>query len=305
MRLVLAAAQAVGELGGGAAVVDIVSRAGVSRKTFYEIFADRDQCLLAAFDQALAAAAHEALPAWSMQASWVERIRGALAGILAFLDSEPTFGNLLLGDSTGVLLHRRSQVLLLLAGAVDEGRLLGKAPGGVTSLTAEGVVGAILTILQARRLADKHGPVSGLLGELMAIVVLPYLGPAAAARQRRRDTQRRHAHPAAVPVAPVAAPVANPFKDLGIRLTYRTVRVLSAVALLAEEGSSTSNTQIARDAGVADLGQMSKLLARLSRVGLLENTASAASKGEAYAWRLTERGQQVYRAIDGRQALDA
>ena len=34
-------------------VVDIIERAGVSRKTFYELFADKEECFLAAYDHAL------------------------------------------------------------------------------------------------------------------------------------------------------------------------------------------------------------------------------------------------------------
>ena len=33
-------------------VAQVISRARVSRKTFYDVFADREDCFLAAFDQA-------------------------------------------------------------------------------------------------------------------------------------------------------------------------------------------------------------------------------------------------------------
>lgn len=320
MRLILAAAQAVADLGAGdVAVVDIVARAGVSRKTFYELFADRDQCLLAAFEEALARVAREVLPVWGVEAEWASRVRGALAGILGFIDREPGLAELLLAsDSVGVLARRRLQVLSLLADAIDEGRALRRAPGNLTALTAEGLVGAVLAIVRARRLAGER--VGGLLGELMAIVVLPYRGPAAAARQQRLPVQRKHSPPAAAATTNTAAaakatvaesarvgavaPVANPFKDLGVRVTYRTVRVLAAIAELSETGVAPSNTQVASQSGVADLGQMSKLMARLGRAGLIENTAACVAGG-AYAWRLTERGLQVSRAIAGRQADDA
>jgi hypothetical protein len=43
-------------------------------------------------------------------------------------------------------------------------------------------------------------------------------------------------------------------------------------------------------AGIADQGQISKLLARLHSLGLLENTGGDHAKGEPNAWHLTARG---------------
>ena len=58
-----------------------------------------------------------------------------------------------------------------------------------------------------------------------------------------------------------------------------------------------TNAQIAAHAGVSDQGQISKLLARLARLGLVENTGEMGSKMLPNAWRLTLRGRQVERAI--------
>jgi chromosome segregation and condensation protein ScpB len=79
-----------------------------------------------------------------------------------------------------------------------------------------------------------------------------------------------------------------------MRLTYRTVRVLAAIA--AEPG--LSNSQISQRAGVTDQGQISKLLSRLARLQLIESAGhGGARKGASNAWRLTHRGEAVERAI--------
>ncbi|MGA9305249.1 MAG: hypothetical protein WBW31_07600, partial [Candidatus Sulfotelmatobacter sp.] len=57
-----------------------------------------------------------------------------------------------------------------------------------------------------------------------------------------------------------------------------------------------SNRQVGVDADVPDQGQISKLLARLERLGLVANVGASAA-GSANAWRLTERGRAVHRAI--------
>jgi AcrR family transcriptional regulator len=50
-RLLSAMAEVVGEKGyGPAAVADVIARAGVSRKTFYEHFDNKEECFLAAYD---------------------------------------------------------------------------------------------------------------------------------------------------------------------------------------------------------------------------------------------------------------
>jgi len=78
-----------------------------------------------------------------------------------------------------------------------------------------------------------------------------------------------------------------------MRLTYRTLRVLSVIA--AEPGAS--NRRVGEGAGIRDQGQISKLLGRLSKLGLIHNSGAGQPKGESNAWRLTARGQQVQRAL--------
>jgi DNA-binding IclR family transcriptional regulator len=78
-------------------------------------------------------------------------------------------------------------------------------------------------------------------------------------------------------------------KDIPMRLTYRTARVLNAVA----QHPGASNRLIGEHADIYDQGQVSKLLARLKRLGLLQNTGSGQAKGEPNAWRLTKLGERV------------
>jgi chromosome segregation and condensation protein ScpB len=79
-----------------------------------------------------------------------------------------------------------------------------------------------------------------------------------------------------------------------IRLTYRTTRVLAVIA--AQSG--LSNSEIAERGGIADQGQVSKLLGRLNRLGLIENTGEGQPGGATNAWRLTGVGRRLQRAIE-------
>jgi DNA-binding MarR family transcriptional regulator len=74
-----------------------------------------------------------------------------------------------------------------------------------------------------------------------------------------------------------------------MRLTYRTVRVLMAIA----QHPQASNRQIGETAGITDQGQISKLLARLERIGLATNTGIHPGKGAPNSWTLTEKGERI------------
>ena len=78
-----------------------------------------------------------------------------------------------------------------------------------------------------------------------------------------------------------------------MRLTYRTARVLEGV----REHPGGSNRQVADGAGITDPGQVSKLLRRLERLGLLENHGLGHSQGEPNAWKLTPLGGQVAKRL--------
>ena len=268
-------------------VAHIVGRAGVSRRTFYELFSDCEDCFLGAVEEGIGRASRYVLEGYDSSAPWDERIRMALTGLLSFLDAGRDTGQLLVvGWVAGGAraLERRRCVLAQMIAVIDEGRLETKARTDLPSLTAEGIVGGVLSVLHSRLLEHDADSLLELTGPLMGMIVLPYLGPAAA----RREVAR----PAPKPTG-VHRPERNPLGELEMRLTYRTVRVLMAIA--AHPGSS--NRVVADAAEVTDQGQMSKLLARLHDIGLISNTGGGATRGEPNAWTLTDKGWQVQGAI--------
>jgi AcrR family transcriptional regulator len=294
-------------------VADVVSRSGVSRRTFYEIFQDREDCFLAAFDDAIARIASEVIPAYEAAGRWREKIRAGLTALLQVLNGEPGMGRLVIVETLGAgpkALERRSRVLAQVITAVDEGRREAKRGDGPPPLTAEGVVGGVLAVLHGRllaclpvpfrvppamggpRMGEKNpGPLIAcprmgeLAGPLMGMIVLPYMGPAAARKELDRPVPEASARP-----RPVNS---DPLRDLEMRLTYRTVRVLMAIGT----HPGVSNRRVGDAAGITDQGQISKLLARLRRLGLIENKGAGAARGEPNAWTLTERGREVHGAI--------
>jgi AcrR family transcriptional regulator/DNA-binding MarR family transcriptional regulator len=283
--------------------------AGVSNKTFYDLFSDREDCFLAAFDRAIDELSMVVLPAWNGEKEWSARVRAGLGALLDMLDREPALRALVFVEALGAgsrVLERRAEVLQLLAGAIDQGRA-GAKGRELPSLTAEGLVGAVFGVIYARLLERSEEQLAGLVNALMATIVLPYRGHAVAARElerrgtrtfssgredpaglksRARLTEGRAAFSPAASLTSVRDAPSN----VNFRLTVRTQMVLTAVA--TRPGGS--NREVSDAAGVADQGQISKLLARLEGLGLLCNTGGE-TQGIPNAWHLTPRGEEIAR----------
>jgi len=326
-RLLSAFVEVVAEQGlENASVGRVCKRAGVSRRTFYEIFDDRDECLLEAFDAAIERLAEPVTAAFRAAGqtrvrstqSWRERIRAALIVLLEQLDAEPDLARMCVVETLKAgpaVATRRAAVLSVLVAAVEQGRGEARRGNEPPPLAGQGVVGGALSVVHVRLLDRRpmvDGPPTGqrrqtdapsangsspsadslrlvdLTGALMAMIVHPYLGSAAARRELERPAPK-------TPETSNGA-VKDPFKDLSIRFTYRTARVLATIA--ANNGAS--NRLVADTSGIADEGQTSRLLARLQRAELIENRGAGREKGEANAWTLTERGKAVHAALVGR-----
>jgi AcrR family transcriptional regulator len=295
-RLLAGAAAVIDEVGyERASVARITDRARVSRRTFYEMFASRERCMVALLDEAAERVRRELEAAGLNDAEWRERVRGGLWVILSFLDAEPVLARVCvvqaLHGGPGAL-ERREQLLAGLAAILDEGRGQGARGEECTLVTAEGLVGGAFGVVYARLRSGDRRPLTGLLDELMGMIALQYLGPRAARREQRRAAPApRPALPARWNVSPRTE--RDPLDEVNMRLTYRTARVLGCVA----RQPGASNRGVADGAGIADPGQISKLLGRLKRLGLIENDGGEHAQGEPNAWRLTALGKQITKRL--------
>ncbi len=295
-RLLAGAVAALEELSyASTTVTQITSRARVSRRTFYELFENRDECLAALLDDVVGMIERELAEAALEGLAWRERVRGGLAVILGFCDREPALARVCLVHSQqggpGRLV-RREEILARLAAAIDGARGESARAADCSPLTAEGLVGAAFGIVYARVARGERGALVDLVGELMGMIVLPYLGPAAARREQCRSgpglaATSGRGHSAFLPAR------RDPLGEVQMRLTYRTAQVLECIA--GEPG--ISNRVVAERAGVTDQGQISKLLARLERLGLAVNRGNGHARGEANAWTLTALGHEVAQRV--------
>jgi AcrR family transcriptional regulator/DNA-binding MarR family transcriptional regulator len=280
---------------GKVTVADVLARAGCSKASFRELFADREACLLGAFELGVERAQGRVVAAYEGESRWLDAIRAALASWLGFLEEEPALGRLCVIYALGggsELLRRRMKILRALSAALDRGGL--EAAAGKErppALIAEGVIGAVLAVVH-NRLLEEQEPLSELFGSLVSIVVLPYLGAAVARRELMRPPPRLRLGGG----GRADAVRADAERDPDTRLTYRTARVLSAI----NDYPGASNREVAERAGVVDQGQISKLLGRLENRKLISRMAESRTRGAPNSWQLTERGERTLSSASAR-----
>jgi AcrR family transcriptional regulator len=303
-RMLSSAVAVVSEHGyGQMTVARIAGAARVSRRTFYDLFEDREDCFLAVFDDAVARASGVALAAYGSERGWHKQVRAGLGALLVFLDEQPGLGSLLVVDALKAgprVQARRAEILRMLAEAIQRGSRTGSARE-LPPLTGEGVVGAVLGVVHTRLLDERPRRMVELLNPLMAMIVLSFQGSVAAQRELEHpltrhasgvsgDSKRGVSGPLpSFSLAAVSSGRRSPLEGLPMRLTYRTLLVLTAIS----EYPGANNREVSAHAEVADQGQISKLLARLERLGLIENTGEGQPAGEPNAWNLTLRGEEI------------
>ncbi len=293
-RLLAATVRSVAEVGyAQLSITLLVTRAGVSRGTFYQLFRDREDVFLGAFEDSVARIAAAVEGACDGAGPWQERVRAGLEALLEALDEEPALARLCVVDAQQAgprVLSARAEILDGLTRIVEEGREGAQARrgGGPPPLTAHTVVAGAVSVVHERLLSTPApGPLVELAGPLASMIVFPYRGPAAATRELERPARRP-----ALRMTTKEPHRRVPLEDLDNRLTYRTVRVLDFVAT----HPGANNREVAIGVGISDQGQISKLVTRLASQGLIENATQTAGRGFANEWRITPEGAAIRHA---------
>jgi AcrR family transcriptional regulator len=148
-------AEAVAEHSYGATTIaHVVSHAGVSRKTFYEHFRDKEHCFLAMYDTGISFVLGRLAEVLDAAPSPRARLVEGLREFLTVLSEEPAFCRSIVLEiyavgPTGV--NKRRAVLQVFAGRYLEvnrqARELDPSVGPLSGDVALGVVGAILEVV--------------------------------------------------------------------------------------------------------------------------------------------------------------
>jgi AcrR family transcriptional regulator len=168
-------------------VADIVWRAGVSRKTFYELFGSKDDCFAATYDHWASWLFDDMLTAFDTQAEWANRLRAALAILLGNLAREPAAARLCFVEAIvagGEVVQRRDRAMRRLA------VLFLQAPGAPAGALGDTIsTGRVSELSETLRREIQDGraeQLPTLAPSLMYAMVLPFLGAEAAQRELDR-----------------------------------------------------------------------------------------------------------------------
>jgi AcrR family transcriptional regulator len=193
--MLAAVAEAVAEKGfARISVADVIARAGVSRETFYEQFADKEACFLAALDvgaelllDVLSAAL--ALPASSRR----EQLEAVLCAYLDSLAAEPAFAKAFLIDAYGAgaaATRRRIELQQRFVDLVAEILDLDGPPGSADRFACEALIAAISSLATSRVGSGRASELPELRAPIVELVTRMFPTAIASSTSRRRRAAR-------------------------------------------------------------------------------------------------------------------
>lgn len=184
-RLLEATMRVVAEKGYVASKIsDLTTEAGVSRTTFYELFADKEACFLAAYDYAAERLIVAITGAYEAEASWPEAMRAGLAALLGALAAEPPqarLGLIDVGAAGPAAQQRYLAVIKRLTPLFEEGRDF--APGGraLPANTSRMAIGGVVGLISEAVAAGEAERLPEQLDDVLGAALRPYLGGETAA----------------------------------------------------------------------------------------------------------------------------
>jgi AcrR family transcriptional regulator len=151
-RLIDAIVELAGQFGyHGLSIAQISARAGVSSATFYAQFADREECLLAAY-RAVTERMLERMASSLQQEEWAAAARPAFAEVIRSVQADPDGGRVMFVEAAAGGPRLREEARSVLDGMVANAELLldGVPAGGVTlDIPSRALIGAVRGVISA------------------------------------------------------------------------------------------------------------------------------------------------------------
>jgi AcrR family transcriptional regulator len=176
-------------------VEDVIVTAGVSRRTFYEHFKNKDEAFLAAYDEATAELVETVVTAVNAAEDFAGACRSGLGTFLDYLATRPALTRMCIVEVLAAgpeAIARRNAAMAGFAALVEE-KARKYLDETYPALTAETVVGGIYEVVYTRVLRGEIRELPALLPDLVYSALLPYLGPEAAVAERRRLIEAQQA----------------------------------------------------------------------------------------------------------------
>lgn len=181
-RIIRAFAEEASEKGYRAVTVtDVVRHAGVARKTFYDNFASKEACFIAASEFGVKEALRRVVDAAIQVDSWTARVQSGLAALLRYVASEPALARTCIVETLSAgpaAVGRYEHSIQAFVPLFRMGRKVSSKE--LPRLLEETIVGGIFWTLHRQIVGGETERAGELLPELVEFSLTPYLGAAAA-----------------------------------------------------------------------------------------------------------------------------
>jgi AcrR family transcriptional regulator len=280
-RLVAAMGELTAEVGAPTVGVHhVCQRAGISRRTFYEVYVDRDACFMDALGEAQnRLVAHVAAAVAQAGPDWEDRVVTATRTLVTALCADRVLGHLCV---VAPLAGGQDALALRSAGMDEIAKLLGPPPqvDVPADLVLAAALGGVWELLR-HFLTDDAAEDQVTTAAINALLA-PFVG-------RRRAAIRAQAPGDAVTFVTRWTPSVAESDSASVMLTELTRQTLQYLA----EHPDATNIEVARAVDVRHESQMSRHLGRLASAGIVVRR----KEGRANAWRLTVRGEEVAHSL--------
>lgn len=185
-RLLVAISETLDENGYDKTTVSSIGNlAHVSKSDFYRHFASKDECFLAAYDDAVERLRMEVVGVCAERTGWAEQVCAGIEVALAWLAGEPGCANLLLVEGLRAGPDFYDRFLAAVQGFVPllrDGAPSGTDAGRPPEAADEAVVGGIASLLGRHVLAGEAESLERFFPDIAEFALTPYLGAAEARR---------------------------------------------------------------------------------------------------------------------------
>jgi AcrR family transcriptional regulator len=187
-RLIAGIAEAIAENGySGTTIAHITRHAAVSRRTFYEHFASKDECFVAAYDTVMEQLRERVSVGFEEADDWPHSIKAGIGAMLEFLAAEPHLARLCMVEALvagPVVVERYDAAIQSFVPYFKSGRE-GRPREVLERLsptTEEALVGGMVSLISRRIIAGKAEDLEELLPDLVEFTLTPYMGSEEAAK---------------------------------------------------------------------------------------------------------------------------
>ena len=185
-RMLLATAELVAERGYQKTTIELIAKtARVALVTFYEHFANKEECFLATFDESVAAAGEVFVELVDPEQPWVDQVSTGLEVFLEMIVAEQARAKLCIVESQaagGEALARYQSMLEMVAPKLREGRDHNPRAGRLPDGLEVAIAGGLMWLVHQRLVAGQVDDLKGLLPEMLQVTLTPYVGEVEAAR---------------------------------------------------------------------------------------------------------------------------